>query len=846
VRAYSVDERHSIAIAPPRLVGAPLLEARTMHTKTLVVEPALLPALQPLGRALSNYAWSYEPALMSLRAAFAQKVLAFGVTLSDRQAPFSALLQLKANEQERLATDAELQALTKSALAVLDKPVSYDLGKNALVAYFSAEYGVHEALPIYAGGLGILAGDHLKSASDLGLPLVAVGLFYRLGYHEQTIGSDRAVHERYIENDPMALGATLCKHDNGEPVLVHVQLPGRHCYIQAWEVRIGRTPLLLLDTNVVQNNENDRKITEKLYGGDHHCRIEQELVLGVGGTFMLEALGKKPTVYHMNEGHAAFLTYARLHMAQRDFGLALEDAHELVAASNVFTTHTPIAAGNDVFSHGILMPYLQPLCESLGLPLSFIQELGNDRVGHVDSHPETPYSMTAFALRSAEHRNGVSLEHGDVSRRLWHPLWPALTHKEIPIGAIVNGVHMPTWSDVRMQRHFKGSSTDHAAFFADKRVLRKELVDRVNATRPVDRHFSADVLTLGFARRFAEYKRALLLFSDPARLRRFLGNDKRPVQLVFAGKAHPNNLREKANIKALHELIEQYDLGASVAFVESYDMSVARALVRGVDVWLNLPRPPLEASGTSGMKIVENGGLNVSVRDGWWKEAYAPGLGFAVGELHDDTVPFDDASRDALDALDLYRVLENEVAPLFYTRNAAGLPIGWIDTCVASAKALACHFGAARMVDAYAQNFYAKGSAAWSQLTQENGADLRSRVQRQRRILQAVSQARVEWREGPKLSSSRKIAVKAHVLAPGLEAQDFVVDLIVGRALSVNAPPYAWQNVVVQPMTLTKSEDGTYSASAEVDAQSVGSQQVALRLLPRLDSSRMIPAAVFA
>lgn len=831
-----------------------------MQTHTLVVEPVFAPGLQTAVRLLANIAWSYEPALMALCEQLDR--LAPRAPGAAATPPLARLRALSLAEQERLLADKEFKAALVTAEAALagrgrdvwgKLEAAEALAPNALIAYFSAEFGLHESLPIYAGGLGILAGDHLKSASDLGLPLVGVGLFYGHGYHEQTLGADHAPRERYVHTDLEALGASLCTLPNGERLTVHVRMGARTVHLQVWELFVGRTRLLLLDADVPENAPHDRGITRTLYGGDHHTRIEQELALGIGGTFALEALGLKPTVYHLNEGHAAFLTLARLHIAMRDLQLPLEAAMELVAASNVFTTHTPIAAGNDVFVHGVLRPYLAATCDALGLPLDWVLDLGHETAQVVPSAHETRFSMTAFALRSSRGRNGVSVEHGDVSRHLWHALWPGLTAQEVPITSVTNGVHMRTWAHPKLRRHYEAPRLDAAAFWADKRERRQVLIDHVNQRRAPSEHLSADVCTIGFARRFAEYKRALLLFSDPARLKRLLGDAKRPLQLLFAGKAHPNAAKEKANIKALHDIIEAHGLRAHIAFVENYDISVARLLVQGVDVWLNTPRPPLEASGTSGMKVVLNGGMNVSVRDGWWKEAYAPGLGWAVGDVYDPTSPLDDTARDNHDAHSLYAILEREVAPSFY---AAALPEEWIARCIASGKALHQQFCATRMVEDYARTLYAPAHRGHGQRFADRGSVARqAAAERAERVAAfsgvgvslATVQASPASDSAPLLHRAKlaqQVVVRAHVSAERMTPAELRVDVVVGVAQG-SQNVFAWQHARVFPMQLSKGAHG-WVAEATLPLERIGSTQLAIRVMPALASVCVVPAVRFA
>lgn len=790
-------------------------------------KPQVHEALAPLFKLAENLVWTeggeVEDFLTPLRGTY--------------PTPAAWVHSLSWEAQNKLAADTALVARATALYDMHARPSRKtwkDQPADAMIAYFSAEFGIHEHLPIYAGGLGILAGDHLKSASAMGVPLAGVGLFYGLGYHEQYLTSDGSPTERYLRTDPRSMGGELCTLSNGDRLLVHVQLGDHLVNIQVWKFKLRELSLFLLDTDIAENTPHDREITQRLYGGDNRVRIEQEIVLAVGGFFALEALGLRPSVFHMNEGHAAFLSLALLHVAMRDFKLGAEEAAEVVAASTVFTTHTPIAAGNDVFYHDLLLPFLGPLCDALGLPLNWVLSFASEP----GAPPNTDrFSMTAFALAFANGRNGVSLEHGAVSRALWHGLWPGLTEKEVPIGAIVNGVHLPTWTAPSMKRHYaQGGTVDRAAFIKDKRVLRQRLVSVCQQGGHAQ--FSADVLTLGFARRFAEYKRALLLFSDPARLKRILFHPQRPMQLVFAGKAHPNNEREKANIKHWHELVRELGLQGRVHFIENYNIEIARTLVQGVDAWLNTPRPPLEASGTSGMKVLENGALNVSVLDGWWKEAYAPGLGFAVGDPYDPLADNEVARRDANDADSLYRILEEELAPLFYEPGQ----VRWIDRCVASGLELGPRFSSDRMVDDYVTRYYAPAHRAREALLASGAKQAKVQASERLALQTLMPSVHVELLSDLPAQPvvGEHVAVRAHITAADLSLCK--VELVVGRAPEQADAPYDLRDSEVYPCTITAGEQaGQWLAAAEFVCHHAGPSACCIRVTPRSLDKRHLP-----
>ncbi|HZT52855.1 MAG TPA: alpha-glucan family phosphorylase [Gaiellaceae bacterium] len=573
-----------------------------------------------------------------------------------------------------------------------------------LVAYFSAEFGLDESLPVYSGGLGVLAGDHLKAASELGVPLVAVGLFYRRGYFRQQLDEQDRQVERYPRNDtsrlplelvPMAPVVELA--DGGGEGLVPVRLG-------VWRARVGRVSLYLLDTKIEGNPDWARDVTDTLYGGDRENRLRQELVLGVGGVRVLRRLGLEPTVFHLNEGHSAFLQLERLREHVEERGLEPEEALERLRASTVFTTHTPVPAGNEVFDPELVRRNVAHLVERCGLSWEEFAALGAAEAG------DTGFGLTPFALRTAEYANGVSELHGAVSREMWHGLWPERRVDQVPITSVTNGVHQRTWLSPELEellgdtepRFERARELPAEALWRAHRRAKERLLEFVAATRGVPT-LDLDVLTIGFARRFAGYKRAGLLFSRPERLGSLLADPERPVQLLIAGKAHPADEEGKEAIRRVVEFAREPAAAGRVVFLEDYEMTLARRLVQGVDLWLNTPRRPLEASGTSGMKAALNGVLNCSILDGWWAEAYSPAYGFAIG---DGAVGTGDAEQDEADAEALYAVLEQQVLPAYYERDERGLPQRWLALMRESIAALGPRFGSARMVAEYVERLY--------------------------------------------------------------------------------------------------------------------------------------------
>jgi starch phosphorylase len=601
------------------------------------------------------------------------------------------------------------------------------------VAYFSAEFGLHESVPIYSGGLGVLSGDHIKSASGLSVPLVAIGLFYDQGYFKQQLDVSGYQQEEYqdtrVENLPMdpAVGA------DGKQITITINTRDGVLMAKVWLMYVGRVKLYLLDCDVEGNSPQDRELTSRLYGGDVRTRIRQELVLGVGGVKALRALGIMPGVYHLNEGHSAFATLEVIRERMADDGLTFDEALREVAHRTVFTTHTPVPAGHDRFAANLVEEHLGPLRDKLGISLGQLMGLG--RVEPQNEHE--PFCMTVIGLKLSRRANAVSSLHGHVSRRMWAHLWPWRVEEEIPIGHITNGVHIPTWLAYPMHLLYdRALRSDWQEWLSDTKVwqnlhdvdpgelwethcdLKNRLLDfvrrrvgrqmrrrnepdeLVEAARTV---FDPNALTIGFARRFATYKRADLFFRVLDSLAELMTDSQRPVQFVFAGKAHPADEPGKQLIKTVENLRHDPRFAGRLVFIEDYDINVARHLVQGVDVWLNTPRRPKEASGTSGMKAVLNGGLNLSILDGWWAEAYNGKNGFAIG---DGRQHVDDEITDARDAQNLLSVLRDEVIPLFYDRDADGLPRQWIERMVESIATLAPRFSAHRMVTDYVRECY--------------------------------------------------------------------------------------------------------------------------------------------
>jgi len=601
------------------------------------------------------------------------------------------------------------------------------------VAYFSAEFGLHESMPVYSGGLGVLSGDHIKSASDLDIPLVGIGLFYGQGYFRQTLDQNGWQQEEYLPTDTTQLPMEPAIGRNGEPVDVQIETRRGSIHAKVWRVKVGRCDLLLLDSNVEGNAPEDRELTSRLYGGDRRVRIRQELLLGVGGFRALRAMGIAPGVLHLNEGHSGFVLLEAIRNRMQEEGASFQQAMSRISREVIFTTHTPVPAGHDRFGADLMEEHLGPLRESLGLSHPQLMDLGRGYAGN----PHEEFCMTVLGLKLSRRANAVSALHGEVSRAMWTGLYPGRPEEAVPIGHITNGVHVPTWLAPQMfrlyDRHLGNGWHEHSGqsqiwegienvddgeLWETHLSLKLRLLEFVRrrameqagrrgesreTLKRLARVLSPDALTIGFARRFATYKRANLILADIERLAGMVNDPKRPVQFVFAGKAHPRDEPGKRVLQQVAELMRDPQFADKFVFVEDYDINVGRHFVQGVDVWLNNPRRPLEASGTSGQKVVLNGGLNLSVLDGWWAEAYDGVNGFAIGtgRTHSNM-----DVHDTRDADDLYRILREEVIPLYYQRDRDGLPRGWIKRMKRTIRTLGWRFNADRMVMDYTLKCY--------------------------------------------------------------------------------------------------------------------------------------------
>jgi phosphorylase/glycogen(starch) synthase len=767
--------------------------------------------LRPLERIARNFWWCWDrdvPALF-------EQISPQGWAQSGHN-PLRFLRRAFPEDLQQRAKDRAFVARVEAAAARFDEylashrpsmPVSEHGAVSAEnpIAYFCAEFGLHESLPIYSGGLGVLAGDHLKSASDLDLPLIGVGLFYRFGYMAQQLTADGGQIAADRENDPSQLPLEVVRGPDGGPLEVRVPMPGRDVALRAWRCRVGRIDLYLLDANTPSNRDEDREITRNLYGGDHEMRIKQLIALGRGGVRLLGELGIEPAAWHMNEGHAAFLTLERLGRLVRRQGLTFETAREAIRATTAFTTHTPVPAGHDRFAEDLMRRYFSDVPDWVGVPWERFLSFGRADEQGAD------FNMTYLALTFSSFCNGVSKLHGLASRDLLHPYWPTLIREEVPVESITNGVHLPTWTSpriaellgaagptVRGEDFRRGApNLDRRQLWQTRRGLKSALATKIRER--IQRAFvgrndspvllgrildglDEDALWIGFARRFAPYKRAQLLYKDPARLARILDDPGRPVRILVAGKAHPRDHHGQDILKSIANLARGQDLAGRVIFVEDYDIDLARALVQGVDVWLNTPTRMLEASGTSGMKVAANGGLNLSIADGWWPEG-ADGLnGWTIGSAR--KVYREQELQDQLDADTLYGLLEDEVVPRFYDRDEDGLPAAWLDMVTHSLATLPPVFDTDRMVGEYLEAAY-RGLAVEHFAMRADKDRARQTAEHAQRIRQGFDAIRIVEVRHTEVSEVRvgdQLEAEVRVDLGDLRSDDVEVELVLGNA----------------------------------------------------------------
>ncbi len=779
------------------------------------------------------------------------------------------LLFLSTIPQERLEVmiedDAFLQhlnAVQERFNASVSRPETEQPARTAphCIGYFSLEYGIHESLRLYSGGLGVLAGDHLKAASDLGLPLVAVGLLYRQGYFRQSLDGSGWQREHYPQNEIQNMPLSRALDANGDEVQVTVPLPDGELRAIVWRLDVGRIPLYLLDTTIPENPPEYAEITGRLYGGGRVTRLRQELLLGIGGYRALLRMGYHPHVCHINEGHAAFLNIARVAHLMEAKECTLDAATEIAARTNVFTTHTPVPAGNEYFDLEILKPHLTAIAKEIPVAPEKVISWGTDPSNEAGEE----LSMTVFGLRLARNSNGVSELHGMVARQMWRHLWPGKPDDEIPVTHITNGVHVPSWLSpdnlvlydrylgpqwrnhpnaprtLRRIAQIPDEELWHAHELSRSRLVRtsRELLEKQLRGRHASRAQIAqskssldhDALTIGFARRFATYKRATLLLRDPARFEALLTNEDRPVQFIFAGKAHPDDHDGKTFIQELVRFANNPKVRRRIVFLEDYDIYTARYMLQGVDVWLNTPRRPMEASGTSGMKAAVNGGVNVSILDGWWCEGYAPDCGWAIGTGEE----FDNPEyQDAEECMALYNLLENEVVPCFYDRPFGELPTLWVKMMKASIRMGLSFFTSHRMVAEYSTRFYEPSFRSYEELTANHSKTAKTFVRQQKRLARLWKHVAVSFpvadRDTSTVHVSDEFTVTSTVSLGTLRPEEVDVEVYYG--------PVDPQNHIVKShasrMELVEDlGEGVYVYSQRIPCERTGRYGFTARVVP--------------
>ncbi|MHC4645436.1 MAG: alpha-glucan family phosphorylase [Planctomycetota bacterium] len=844
--------------------------------RSFTVVPALPDSLKALETLAGNMFWCWNPEMEELFRRIDNSLWA--------NCGHNPVKLLGSVSQRRLAELADNRGFVNEVQRAAERLQSYLEGRtwfedvcgkytSPLVAYFSAEFGLHECLPFYAGGLGILAGDHLKSSSDLGVPIAGVGLMYQKGYFRQYLNVDGWQQEMYSDNDFYHMPVELVRNDDGRPVTISVEYPGRHVAAQIWSVSIGRVKLYLLDTNMPANSPMDRTITASLYGGDRELRIRQEIMLGIGGLNTLEAVGITPTVCHMNEGHSAFMGLERIRRLRKTTGMTFDEAVEATRSGNVFTMHTSVKAGLDEFAVELMDKYFG----------EYFGELGIDRktflaLGRVDPEDDSePFKMPILAIKLSSYRNAVSKLHGEVSRTMWSFLWPGLPVSEVPIRSITNGVHVrgwlsdelcslyerylgPNWNDEVVNKSLWRNIEqipDEELWMMHQRCKERLIVFARNRVKGqisrrgtyhsemnwAEEILNPEALTIGFARRFAAYKRGQLLLRDPKRLLELLNNPDRPMQIIFSGKAHPRDAEGKEIIRQIVHFAAQYDVRRRIVFLEDYSIDVARLLVQGVDLWLSTPRRPMEASSTSGMKAAINGGLNISTMDGWWCEGYTPDVGWVIGagESYEDP-----GYQDMVESQALYNILENEAVPLFYTRSADNLPRAWIRRMKDSMTAITPTFNTDRMLAEYTRRFYNPAAARWRYLTAEAMSRAKALAMWKSDVRSAWSEftvrdVKVRIDEGqadvmvghelPQLRVGSKLSVDALVSLGRISPEDVSVELYCGTL-------DAWGNVecgsaVRMAHSDTAGGDGEHWFVGSMTCKTTGRHGLLVRVLPR-------------
>ncbi len=782
--------------------------------QSITIVPSLPDRLMPLMTIARNLWWTWTPEAIHLFQDMDREVWE-----RCRHNPVSLLGTIEQPRLEKLERDdvflARMEKVQRELERYLHAQTWYKKANenraDGIIAYFSAEFGLHESLPLYSGGLGILAGDHMKSASDLGLPLIGIGLLYKHGYFQQYLNPDGWQLETYPSNDFYNMPVSLIRDKKGDPLTVQVELEGREVYLRVWSLNVGRVKIYMLDTDVPLNSRSDRQIASYLYGGSLETRLQQEIVLGMGGIKLIMALNQCPSVCHMNEGHSAFMALERINQIMRKDSLPYDVALEAVRATSIFTTHTPVPAGIDRFPPEMIRRYFTGLADELGIGIDAFMGLG--RINPGDQAEE--FCMAVLAINMASQTNGVSKLHGEVTQKMWGGIWPQIPRHEVPITHVTNGIHILGWLSSEMsmlyERYLGSRWIDEPTNYAiwkrieqipdfelwrSKERLREGLISFARARlrkqlqakgapnyqmKLADEVLDPEALTIGFARRFATYKRSALLFRDPDRLRQILTNEERPVQLIFSGKAHPQDKYGKELIHKIVQMANTPEFRKHIVFIENYDIEVARYLVQGVDVWLNTPLRPMEASGTSGIKVPANGGINLSILDGWWCEGYKGNNGWAIGagEEYEDR-----EYQDEVESRLLYELFENTVVPLFYDRSAHDIPHGWVEMMKNSIQTVCPYFNTNRMVEEYASQFYLPNISKWHLFAKDGWKEARELSRWKRETSEVWHKVKILDLQVPIDGSPKvgdRLPIKTVLDLGGLDPEEVRVEAYIGR-----------------------------------------------------------------
>lgn len=827
---------------------------RIQPLKEFLVSPAVPPALNRLPELAYNLLWSWDHTIRSLF-----RRLEPALWKESNHNPIQLLGRIPQAALDKAASDARFILLYRRACERHDSYLHTTPPNESTpqIAYFSMEYGLLDCMPIYSGGLGILSGDHLKAASDSDLALTGVGLLYQRGYLQQYLNPDGWQQERNPVNDFYTLPVRPCTDEHGKDVIVKLDLPSGEVFIKVWHIDVGRVKLFLLDTNIPQNaSPEHREITDQLYGGDTHKRIRQEIVLGIGGLRALKKLGIEPTVHHMNEGHSAFLAIERIRVLMQENGLTFEEALAATRVSNVFTTHTSVPAGIDLFESSLIYEYFGHYCEQAGIPFDKFLSLGRRDMQDAGER----FSMAVLALKASAFRNAVSVLHRSVTQEMFQDLWPRLPVEEVPITSITNGVHTPTWIngdlaslyDQYLQPDWRERLEDAKMWefvqdipnqelwemhrkrkrrlvtFVRERAVNSAMQRKASAAeiRRVSEVFDPDVFTIGFARRFATYKRATLLFRDVQRLKRIINNPKMPVQIVIAGKAHPKDQPGKTLIREIVTLSRDPEVSKRLIFVEDYGIQVARELVQGVDLWLNNPRRGEEACGTSGMKACMNGVLNFSVLDGWFDEAYEISAGWAIGYR----VPYSE-DQDDLHASVIYSILENDIVPLFYQDSEQEIPEEWVrrmKTCIAN---ITPRFSCGRMIAEYFSELYQPAHKLWIDTSKNNFEEARRESVWHARVNEAWHRVKfVDLGDGAgdQVMSGSAVPLRATLDLGGLKPSEVRVEAVIGQ-IGIDGQ---LQSAYTLPLAPVEERGNAVVFASEFTVQQTGRVGYSVRVSP--------------